>query len=504
MPPLLRFAPSPTGPLHLGGLRTALFNHLFALKHGGKWILRIEDTDATRLVPSSLDSIRKGLEWAGLEYNFGPGIGGPHAPYFQSKRLDLYHQYSKKLLESGDAYRCFCTHAELDQKKKDLQESGSTMTYDRTCLKMTDEEVARRVRAGKKHIIRINDTKSPSLPPFSDLVFGEVRDAQGSLPTDPVLLKADLFPTYHLASIVDDHEMGITHVIRGEEWLPSLPLHRSLYTRLGLSEPRFGHLPLLLNGDGSKMSKRKGDVGVHDFMNNGWEPSAVLNWLAIAGRNVNNPLLSSQIPVTLSQLVEQFDLANYTRRRAVLDRAVLSQLNKAHIQRLVTSEDPTSQESVIARAIQLVKERYPNSSLNSPSYVTQVLSLMGDRIERIGQLTDVGRMFFDGGLALEQPMPCDPTIYVSVIDTFANWIKDAWDENELSNTLHNLSGQVKDPKNGSTVGRRTTMLILRHGLGGEKNGPPLGETILLLGRDEVLRRLEAVIAQSGLSLKRVP
>ncbi|CAE7108352.1 unnamed protein product [Rhizoctonia solani] len=215
--PRLRFAPSPTGSLHLGGLRTALFNHVVAKKLGGTWALRIEDTDRSRLVPGSVEEIRKGLEWAGIMYDHGPGSGGPHAPYTQSERLDLYHKYTKKLLDSGHAYKCFCGPNRLSNTKEKLQKLGSNSTYDRACLNLSEEEIARRVRAGEKHVVRLNDTTVQDVKIGPDLVFGtSVQHTHAGLPTDPILLKSDLFPTYHLASVVDDHEMEITHVLRGE------------------------------------------------------------------------------------------------------------------------------------------------------------------------------------------------------------------------------------------------------------------------------------------------
>ncbi|PIL30834.1 hypothetical protein GSI_07002 [Ganoderma sinense ZZ0214-1] len=234
MAPLLRFAPSPTGALHLGGLRTALYNYLYAKKTGGEWILRIEDTDRvrshftlpsaalthlqSRAVPGAVDGIRGALSWAGLEFDYGPTKNGPHGPYYQSQRLDLYHSYASKLLDSGHAYRCFCSPDKLATTREKLARTGSNSTYDKTCLHLTEEEAARRVRAGEKFVVRLNDGKLPVRPPAYDIVFKNLKDAHASLPTDPVLLKSDLFPTYHLASVVDDYEMGITHVVRGEVW----------------------------------------------------------------------------------------------------------------------------------------------------------------------------------------------------------------------------------------------------------------------------------------------
>ncbi|KAI9509861.1 hypothetical protein F5148DRAFT_1184185 [Russula earlei] len=376
--PLLRFAPSPTGPLHLGGLRTALFNHAFARKTGGRWILRIEDTDATRTVPHSVEGIQHGLSWAGLEYDFGPGRNGPHGPYFQSERLDLYHRYARKLLDSGHAYRCFCTPDRLAQTRERLARAGLNSTYDKQCLSLSSEEVARRVRAGEKNVVRLNDSILPArAAQEADLIFGTLRDAHASLPTDPVLLKSDLFPTYHLASVVDDHEMGITHVLRGEEWLASLPLHLDLYAALSLSPPTYAHLPLLLNPDGSKMSKRKGNVQVLDYMRRGWEPDAVLNWLALAGwgnhiepsdrggqasKTIKAP--DSTTVMNISEIIDNFELGVVTHRRTTLDPAKLEFLNKHHLARAWSTRPGL--RALALRAQGYVKDAFPETYVSAP------------------------------------------------------------------------------------------------------------------------------------------
>ncbi|KAG6831645.1 hypothetical protein H0H92_008722 [Tricholoma furcatifolium] len=415
---LLRFAPSPTGQLHLGGLRMALYNYLYAKRVGGKWMMRVEDTDATadkfnktRFVPDSVDGIRKALDWAGLEYDYGPGKDGPHAPYFQSERLDLYRSYAKKLLDSGHAYRCFCSVDKMTETRERLARSGSNKTYDKTCLHLTDEEVARRVRAGEKSVIRLNvsfitssphivwllkcftlaqDGNLPVRPPSTDLVFGNLKDAHLSLSTDPILLKTDLFPTYHLASVVDDHEMGITHVLRGEEWLLSYPLHLDLYSCLGLKPPHFAHIPILLNPDGTKMSKRKGDVQVIDYIRGGWEPQAVLNWLALAGwgakHEMPSPAEASHSPrhgrllqlapdsthvMTLSEMIKEFELSALTQRSSSLDPAKLEYLNKHHLMRLW--ETPDGLQSLAERVHDEVKAAFPTSPYTSIAYIKDVI-----------------------------------------------------------------------------------------------------------------------------------
>ncbi|THH10575.1 hypothetical protein EW145_g1220 [Phellinidium pouzarii] len=393
--PVLRFAPSPTGSLHLGGLRTALYNYLISKKYGGKWILRIEDTDTLRTVPSAVENIRKSLEWAGLEYDYGPGVGGPHGSYFQSERLDLYRHYVNRLVENGHAYHCFCTPSHLKDVRDGLSKRGSNATYDKTCLRLSEEEVARKKRAGEKFVIRLNDESIPARSSPTDLVFGSVKDAHSSLPTDPILHKSDGFPTYHLASVVDDHSMGITHVLRGEEWLPSLALHLDLYACLGLAAPRFAHLPLLLNADGSKMSKRKGDVSVTSFVEKGWMAPTVLNWLALAGwgsrhtgkkdgKEKKAAPTSTEV-LDLNELIKQFDLSALTPRRTILDPKKLEVLNKKHLQRAIESEPEL--EILAKKAQALIEERYgsTNSKIAELDFKDILLSLK----ERLGSLNEL-------------------------------------------------------------------------------------------------------------------
>ncbi|EIN13144.1 hypothetical protein PUNSTDRAFT_57115 [Punctularia strigosozonata HHB-11173 SS5] len=509
MTTLLRFAPSPTGALHLGGLRTALFNHLYARKLGGKWILRIEDTDATRAVPGSVDGIREALNWAGLEYDYGPEKGGPHAPYFQSERLDLYHTHAKKLIESGHAYRCFCSPDRLAATRESLARVGSNATYDKACLNLTEEEVARRVRAGEKHIVRLNDSNLPhrSTPP--DLIFGNVRDAHASLPTDPVLLKTDLFPTYHLASVVDDHSMGITHVLRGEEWLPSLPLHLDLYACLGLHPPEFAHLPLLLNPDGTKMSKRKGDVHVADFMKRGWEPEAVLNWLALAGWGVQHDhpasspsghashglfrstwsafktAPSSTTVLTMSDMIRDFDLKALTHRRTVLDPAKLEILNKQHLARRWNT--PDGLDELAGRAHGLIKD----TPYTSQAYIKKVILALESRLTNLNALPAHGAFFFEDpdftssearGMLKGVSSDDYQSSRQSAISTLTAVAVDDWEKVDFNLLLHEECQAAK-------IKSKTYMTTIRYALSGVKTGPSVPDIFRVLGRERSIHRL---------------
>ncbi|KAG6874159.1 hypothetical protein C0995_005577 [Termitomyces sp. Mi166 len=488
---LLRFAPSPTGQLHLGGLRMALYNHLYAKKVGGKWMLRVEDTDATRFVPDSVDGIRKALEWAGLEYDYGPGKGGPHAPYFQSERLDLYRSYGKKLLDSGHAYRCFCSVDKMAEIRERLARSGSNKTYDKTCLHLTEEEVARKIRAGEKSVVRLNDSNLPVRPPPFDLVFGRIKDAHASLSTDPILLKTDLFPTYHLASVVDDHEMGITHVLRGEEWLLSYPLHLDLYACLNLKPPHFAHIPILLNPDGTKMSKRKGDVQVIDYIRGGWEPQAVLNWLALAGwgakhevpppSDISDPTvyhsrhgkLSQHAPdsttlMTLPEMIKEFELEALTHRSSSLDPNKLEYLNKHYLMRVWST--PDGLQSLAERAHSEVKAAFPTSSHTSIEDIKNVILALQGRITNLHDIVRHGSFLFEeinldseqSRELLKRIKPAHRAQTLKAVIQAANSISEEdWDNIDFL-------ALIQKEREGIDVPYKTFMTVLRHALCGQK------------------------------------
>ncbi|QRW19782.1 glutamyl-tRNA synthetase [Rhizoctonia solani] len=517
--PRLRFAPSPTGSLHLGGLRTALFNHVMAKKLGGEWALRIEDTDRSRLVPGSVDEIRKGLEWAGIMYNHGPGLGGPHAPYTQSERLDLYHQYTKRLLDSGHAYRCFCGPNRLSEIKEKLQKLGSNSTYDRTCLNLSEEETARRVRTGEKHVVRLNDTSIQDVKPAPDLVFGtSVQHTHAGLPTDPILLKSDLFPTYHLASVVDDHEMEITHVLRGEEWLPSLPLHLDLYSALGLEPPKFGHLPLLLNPDGTKMSKRKGDVRVLDYMEKGWEPEAVVNWLALTGWNIHRAASEheSGTPgdvMTLEQIIHAFDITHLTHRRTILDPGKLAFLNRHHLHK---KAEGTTDQLIAERAAGIIRATYPDVDPQwcTRDYISRVLRVLSaswfqtngfnglqlefvfqDRVIILQDVATAAPYFFrppdyTSGAAMSLRKTVKGDVYSQVLKQALKALNSV--SYEDATRLHDALGSLKADLG---VGTRDVMNTMRHALTGSKIGPSVVEVLGLLGPERTNKRLKGALTE---------
>ncbi|KAJ3310424.1 Glutamyl-tRNA synthetase [Boothiomyces sp. JEL0838] len=310
-----RFAPSPTGALHLGGLRTALFNYLLAHKTGGKFHLRIEDTDATRTVPGSKEQIKELLEWCMLNYE--PTV------LIQSERKEIYQKYANILIDKDAAYKCYCTPERLEHVRA-IQKKAKGSGYDRRCLNLTEEEKLN--MEGQPFTVRFKVPLERKFTIVDDLVHGKVKVATKTL-DDMILLKSDGLPTYHLANVVDDHLMGITHVLRGDEWIPSTPKHICLYEAFGWTPPKFAHLPLLMRKDGSKLSKRQNDVHVSYFRENGYLPEALLNFVALLGWSPGTTKEFFSLP----ELVENFDISNINKANCIVSYDKLDYLNKLHI-----------------------------------------------------------------------------------------------------------------------------------------------------------------------------
>ena len=334
----VRFAPSPTGYLHIGGLRTALYNELFSLRHGGVFLLRIEDTDRTRYVEGAVENLLRTLAWAGVQPAEGPYIAedgtikerGAHGPYVQSARLHIYREHADRLLASGNAYRCFCTPERLEEVKKAQAAAKQPMMYDRHCQTITDAN--ERVADGQSWVLRLRVPQEGSTA-FTDAIRGDVS-FENKLVDDQVLMKSDGFPTYHLANVVDDHLMDVTHVIRGEEWLPSTPKHVLLYEAFGWVPPVFAHLPLLLNADRSKLSKRQGDVAVEDYRKKGYLPEAITNFVALLGWN---PTADREV-YAKAELSSAFDLGKINKAGAVMSVEKLDWLNGEYLKAMLAGE----------------------------------------------------------------------------------------------------------------------------------------------------------------------
>lgn len=348
-PARVRFAPSPTGYLHVGGLRTALFNYLLARSTGGVFVLRIEDTDQTRLVPGAADALQRALDWTGLHCDEGPSQGGAYGPYVQSERLAIYRSYAERLVRAEKAYRDFRPPA-----ARDVAARTSALLRE-AYLPPSEDEAQERMANGESHVVRLKMDPSRTFS-YTDGVYGPMSfrpDAMGGVSDDPIIMKSDGWPTYHLASVVDDTEMAITHVLRGEEWLPSMPKHLALYEAIEAPPPTFVHLPLLINADGSKLSKRSGDVRVEDYEKRGFEPEALVNLVALTGYNHQGESEESDV-MGLAQLVRQFDLARISHSRATLPTDKLPFLNRRHL--AAKMQEPARHDENLARLRPLFAE----------------------------------------------------------------------------------------------------------------------------------------------------
>lgn len=330
---VVRFAPSPTGFVHIGSLRTALYNYLYAKKTGGKYILRVEDTDQTRLVDGALEGMLNAMAWAGINHTEGVMIDenqkvyekGEHGPYTQSHRLEIYQEHIKQLLESGHAYYCFCSRERLDNLRETQRAEGHTAKYDGHCRTLTKEEIDANLKNNVPYVIRLKLPENYDIT-FNDIVRGQVTVNTNDI-DDQVLMKTDGFPTYHMAVIVDDHMMEVTHVIRGEEWLPSTPKHVYLYEAFGWEAPTFVHLPNILNQDRKKLSKRQGDVAVEDFRKKGYLKEALINYVALLGWSPDD----NQEIFSLHELEEAFNLEKVSKSGGVFDVAKLNWMNNQYI-----------------------------------------------------------------------------------------------------------------------------------------------------------------------------
>jgi glutamyl-tRNA synthetase len=485
--PRVRFAPSPTGYLHVGGARTALFNFLFARHHGGTFILRIEDTDQKRYQPEALAEIFTSLKWLGLQWDEGPAAGGEHGPYSQSERSAIYRRQAEQLLAAGKAYRCFCSEERLtgmrneQEKAKMAQGSG----YDRHCRSLSEAEVKMLLAADTPYVVRFKVPNDRDVA-FHDMIRGVIT-YQSSQLDDLVLLKSDGFPTYHLANVVDDHLMGITHVLRGDEWIASTPKHILLYEACGWQPPIFAHMPVILAQDGGKLSKRRGAASVLDYQRNGILPQALLNFLALLGwaPGADRELMS------LDEMIAAFSLERVSPKSAVFDETKLEWMNGQYLQQLSNEAILPDVLSLWARVGILVAD-------SDRLYAKKVIGLFKERSKKISEIAEKGRYFF-----------CDPTEYegqsakkyfkaetTPLLKNLAAKMAglEPFDHDALENLYQRLADEMA---------LSTGKLIhpTRLAVSGVSFGPGLFEMLELLGRETVLRRMQAaadwIVANAG-------
>ena len=475
-PPRVRFAPSPTGYLHVGGLRTALYNALFARHHGGTLILRIEDTDRSRFVEGAAENLAAALAWAGLRFDEGPGIGGNHGPYVQSERSSIYHEHVRRLLDEGKAYRCFCTPEELETSRQRQIDEKRDPAYDRRCRGLAEEDVRRRLDEGQPHTVRM---KVPLVGQMQlrDLIRGDITVHFDAV-DDQVLLKSDGFPTYHLANVVDDHLMGITHVIRGEEWLPSTPKHILLYEFFGWDAPAFAHLPLLLNADRSKLSKRQGDVAVEDYRARGVLPAALVNFVALLGWNPGD----DREMFSFDELAAEFTLDRVSKAGAVFDIEKLKWFNAQYLRALPPAElaalcAPWMREAGIDTSDTERSAAIAASFANYISLPSEIGGHLGFLTRETVALEEASHR---EAVAAEDAQRVLAR-FAELGEELPDWEREA------------IKAMVKQVQKDTGVKGKGLFLPLRLALSGEEHGPDLGVVAELLGRETCIARIRAMI-----------
>ncbi len=471
-----RFAPSPTGYLHIGGLRTALYAYLFAKKNGGKFILRIEDTDRNREVAGAVDVIIDALAKAGMHYDEGPNVGGDFGPYIQSERKDIYLKYANQLLESGDAYCCFCTKERLEQMHAD----GATK-YDKHCLSLSKEEVKERIARGEPYVIRQNIPKEGSST-YHDEVFGDITVDFKDL-EDNILIKSDGMPTYNFANVIDDHLMGITHCIRGVEYLMSTPKYNLLYDAFGWQRPVYVHLQPIMRDATHKLSKRDGDAGFEDFLRKGFLPHAIVNYIALLGWNPKD----NREKLSMDELVELFSIEGLQKSASIFDETKMRWLNSLYIKEMPLAD--------FHAAAAPFYEKYCAGSNVDLEYLSELLQPRVEILSDIEEKTAFLHAFdesaatpFDFALFENKKWKTDKALAKSMIDECIEITKNA---NPLDPESINAPLNALAEKNSLKKGQ--VLWVYRIALTGAPATPGGGaEMVRLFGKQRALRRLEQV------------
>ncbi len=482
-PVRVRFAPSPTGYPHVGGIRTAMFNWLMARHTGGKLILRIEDTDVTRKVKGAVKAIMDSLQWLGIDWDEGPGVGGKYGPYFQSERLELYKTAAERLVQQGDAYYCYCSPQRLEKLRAEQVRRKQPPGYDRLCRDLTPQERAKKEAEGITPVVRFK-VPLEGQTRFHDLIYGDVVFENNTL-DDFVLLKSDGYPTYHLANVVDDHAMEISHVIRGEEWISSTPRHLLLYKALGFEPPQYIHHPLIMGPDRAKLSKRHGDVSILEFRDKGYLPEAMFNFIALIGWSLDDKteLMSRQ------ELIDNFSLDRIGKTGAIFNREKLDWMNGVYIRRLSAEEFFEAVQPFLMTDISAGE-----ALISSEEYVRAILPLVQERARTLLEVVELTKFFFvdqpdyETSLLTGKNMDAESTVQALKAAQQRLRRLSAFDADSLEGVLRPLAAEL-GLKTGQLFG------VLRVAVTGRTAAPPLFQTMAVLGRERCLGRIEAALAK---------
>lgn len=485
----VRFAPSPTGFVHIGSLRTALYNYLYAKKNGGKYILRVEDTDQNRYVEGAIENMLGAMSWAKVEHDEGVVISkdghlvqrGDFGPYIQSERLSIYKEYIEKLIEKGHAYYCFCSKERIDQVREEQKSQGLTQRYDGFCRSLSKEEVQAKIGSGESYVVRLKLPENKDIA-FDDVIRGNVVVNTNDM-DDQVLIKSDGFPTYHFAVVVDDYLMGITHVIRGEEWLISTPKHVYTFEAFGWEAPKYAHLPNILNSDKKKLSKRQGDVAVEDFLQKGYLAEALVNYIALLGWSPED----NQEIFSLEELEQKFSLDRVSKAGGVFDINKLNWVNSHYIK-----EKPLEEITDLAIPY-LVKSGYIKEDEVESKYdwLKDIVSVLRVNLNNLSEISEKVDLFFNAEFQLEDAEAVEVLEDEQVpqlISVFINKIEklDSIDEDSVKSLLKEIQKEtgLKGPK---------LFKPIRVAVTGKAHGPDLPLVMKILGKQNILSRINYVL-----------
>ncbi|MCK5032125.1 MAG: glutamate--tRNA ligase [Calditrichia bacterium] len=471
----VRFAPSPTGFVHVGSLRTALYNYLFAKHNQGDFILRIEDTDQTRFVEGAVENLISTLKWSGLDYDEGPEKDGKYGPYFQSQRKEIYNSHIKYLLDNDNAYRCFCSAERLDQLRNEQVEKNIDPKYDGKCRKLNKNESEKKAEH-ESYVIRLKVPEQGETI-VDDIIRGKVS-FQNDLIDDQVLIKSDGYPTYHFANVVDDHLMQISHVIRGEEWLPSTPKHLILYKCFGWELPQFAHLPLLLNPDKSKLSKRQGDVAVEDYRIKGFLPQAMNNFVALLGWNKGD----NQEIFSMHELIEHFSLERVNKAGSVFNAEKLNWMNGMYLRNLPDSE-----------YLEIALEKMKSFGYDTGEILkNEAIALsFKERITTVNDLKEKASIFFEEGIKLYENEALEWIKKPTSQKVFSFMLKELENISEVN--LDVFKKVMKNVQQQSGVKGQDLWMPVRAAMTGMISGPELPIVIEIFGKQKMEKLIDTAI-----------
>jgi nondiscriminating glutamyl-tRNA synthetase len=468
-----RFAPSPTGYMHVGNLRSALYEYLIAKKNNGTFVLRIEDTDQKRYVEGAIEFIYKTLDKCNIIVDEGPNKDGGYGPYIQSERLNLYKEYAEKLVAMGEAYYCFCNEERLEELRKQAEIDKIPFLYDGHCSKLSDDEIKNRIVNNEKYVIRQKMPEDGSTT-YEDLVYGTIK-VENKLLEDQILLKSDGYPTYNFANVIDDHLMDITHVVRGNEYLSSTPKYLLLYDAFGWDSPQYVHLPQVIKEDGKKLSKRNGDASFDDLYQMGYLPEAIINYLALLGWS---PETNQEI-FSMEELIVNFDINRIVKSPATYDIKKLQWINNQYIKKI-------DNDKLINLVLPYIKETYDISKKDN-NWVEQLINLYKDQLSYGKQIIELIEMFFKEEVNLsdecltilnEEGVSNTLSVFKERLISIDDW------------TAENINKCINETKEITGAKGKMLYMPIRVKTTGEVHGPELPVTIYLLGKEKVLSRLE--------------